>query len=168
MSGEPVECVGVCGNHDSDCILDAGHDKTCICAGCDAGPASPPLCQSCDDPDETAIVVLLEDKVGAEHICVSCLVEEVKQARDYERRTERDLRDIFAGRALTGMLANYSAHLYTEDAKTAYEIADLITDPARREAWRKHWHDGRRTSLNDIASRCWAHAKCLRHLARTA
>lgn len=39
---------------------------------------------------------------------------------------------------------------------------ELIDDPEKRKAWRDHWHNERRSSMNDIGSRAWATAARLR------
>ncbi len=39
---------------------------------------------------------------------------------------------------------------------------ELIDDPAKREQWREHWLDERRTSMNNIGGRAWSIAKRLR------
>jgi len=39
---------------------------------------------------------------------------------------------------------------------------ELIDDPVKREQWREHWLDERRTSMNNIGGRAWGLAKRLR------
>lgn len=39
---------------------------------------------------------------------------------------------------------------------------ELIDDPVKREHWREHWLDERRTSMNNIGGRAWGLAKRLR------
>ncbi|MDM1021638.1 hypothetical protein QSV37_15195 [Acinetobacter sp. VNK23] len=36
---------------------------------------------------------------------------------------------------------------------------DLIDDPVKKEEWRKHWLDQRRTSLNNICASAWSYAR---------
>lgn len=50
------------------------------------------------------------------------------------------------------------------DRKNYHKALGLIDNPAKREEWKLHWHDERRSSLNDIGSRAWALAKKLRGL----
>lgn len=47
--------------------------------------------------------------------------------------------------------------------RASYEKGlELIDDPAKRKAWRDHWHDERRSSLNDIGGRAYELADRLR------
>lgn len=39
---------------------------------------------------------------------------------------------------------------------------ELIDDPVKREQWREHWLDERRTSMNNIGGRAWGIARRLR------
>lgn len=51
-------------------------------------------------------------------------------------------------------------------SRSTYEKGlSLIEDEGRRQEWREHWHDERRTSINDIGARAWATAKRLREAA---
>lgn len=44
---------------------------------------------------------------------------------------------------------------------------DLIEDADKREQWREHWKEERRSSLNDICGRAWTYADQVRNLAKT-
>ena len=45
---------------------------------------------------------------------------------------------------------------------------DLIDDPIKKEEWRQHWLDERRTSLNNICTRAWHYAESLQQLKNRA
>lgn len=52
-----------------------------------------------------------------------------------------------------------------ENRQTYRDGLELIDDPAKREEWRRRWHDERRSSLNDIGGRAYAIAKALKERA---
>lgn len=45
------------------------------------------------------------------------------------------------------------------DRQAYYKGLELITDDANKTAWRDHWHDQRRSSMNDIGTRAYTMAK---------
>jgi len=49
-----------------------------------------------------------------------------------------------------------------DNRQTYFDGLALIDDPAKREIWRKKWHDERRSSLNDIGGRAYEMANKLR------
>lgn len=51
---------------------------------------------------------------------------------------------------------------HSQDRETYRVGLELIDDPAKREQWRAKWHDGRRSSMNDIGGRAYEMAARLR------
>lgn len=52
-----------------------------------------------------------------------------------------------------------------DNRQTYFDGLELIDDLAKKEQWRKRWHDERRSSLNDIGGRAYEMAERLRKKA---
>lgn len=81
----------------------------------------------------------------------------------FDMNAEGLIKDVLANKREALIACLDSTLIGRPSDRASYEKGlELIDDPDKRKAWRDHWHDERRSSLNDIGGRAYDLAERLR------